>query len=682
MKHRHNSMKIARAQKNTAAVLAALIGLAALGGLLGCSGAEPKPYTRDGDTYGVVSGTFRHRWWNYYERGLSFAEGAFYTEAISDFQEAIDRRSRDQRMARTYGMHFIDYFPHRELGIVYLETDELQKARDHLERSIEQWPSAKARYYLDRLRRRLILRRDQPIAPPNIQVGPVRKEIWTRQDPVMLAGRIEDENYVAAVRIGDRDLFLESARKVVAFTERLDLSPGSHAISVYAENLGGRAAQVDLVFHVDRQGPLITLEKVSGTAAVPGAVIRLQGSVYDPAGVATLAVNGKKVNIAGGTEVFFDETIRPVEQSLRITALDMLGNRTATELPPRPGSTRADGPILLAANDLPHPPLAFFSATDDRAPEIELEGWQQTQVVFVETIYLEGRVSDASRIVRLSVNDTPVLRREGRMIAFGHLAHLSEGRNRFVVRAADEHGHQKVHAIEVIRKIPEVLKLEQRLSVTVVPFDQKGEISNFGLSFQDYLIDALVHRNRFRMIERSRLDAILREQQLGQTALVEKDTALQLGRLAAAHAIVTGTVVESRWGIEVIARMIDVETSEILDTEDVYSESRNPESMQTMARGLAVKFHRQFPLVDGLVLEKKGNLIFTDLGQEKIGCQKRLLIYRDHPIQHPVTGKMLGSDTEILSQARIRQVSAEVTKAELVEPPKQTVNVFDKVITQ
>ena len=77
-------------------------------------------FVKDGKQYGIVkSGTFRHRWWNYFERGLSYADGGFYPDAIADFKEAVRQREKDQRRARTYGMHFIDYFPHRELGIVY-----------------------------------------------------------------------------------------------------------------------------------------------------------------------------------------------------------------------------------------------------------------------------------------------------------------------------------------------------------------------------------------------------------------------------------------------------------------------------------------------------------------------------------------------------------------------------------
>ena len=59
-------------------------------------------------------------------------------------------------MARTYGMHFIDYFPHRELGIVYYEMRKMDAAKKELELSLVHFPTAKARFYLDRVRKALI----------------------------------------------------------------------------------------------------------------------------------------------------------------------------------------------------------------------------------------------------------------------------------------------------------------------------------------------------------------------------------------------------------------------------------------------------------------------------------------------------------------------------------------------
>ena len=59
------------------------------------------------------SGTFRGRWYNYYDRGLAYSATGDWDNALHDLKKAAAKRDRDQRMARTYGMHFIDYFPHR-----------------------------------------------------------------------------------------------------------------------------------------------------------------------------------------------------------------------------------------------------------------------------------------------------------------------------------------------------------------------------------------------------------------------------------------------------------------------------------------------------------------------------------------------------------------------------------------
>ena len=101
--------------------------------LFGCAHPpDSSTYTKDGKVYGEVRGAFRYKWWNYYERGLSFADGRFFEEAVRDFNSAITKRENDQRMARTYGMHFIDYFPHRELGIVYYQMGNLEGAKNEL----------------------------------------------------------------------------------------------------------------------------------------------------------------------------------------------------------------------------------------------------------------------------------------------------------------------------------------------------------------------------------------------------------------------------------------------------------------------------------------------------------------------------------------------------------------------
>ena len=127
----------------------------------GCS--QPRV---DASAQDEAGGIFRHRWWNYYDRALTAVEGRQFAAAKADLAAALQRRENDQRMARTYGMHFSDYFPHRELGVVHYLEGDLASARAELEQSIRQHPTAKARFYLDAVRKALIQKRGGPSAPP------------------------------------------------------------------------------------------------------------------------------------------------------------------------------------------------------------------------------------------------------------------------------------------------------------------------------------------------------------------------------------------------------------------------------------------------------------------------------------------------------------------------------------
>jgi len=324
---------------------------------------------------------------------------------------------------------------------------------------------------------------------------------------------------------------------------------------------------------------------------------------------------------------------------------------------------------------------AIFGQGDKKPPDIKLKGWTESQTVFMEKAYIEGQITDESRIVDLAVNNTPILRRPGQVIFFNHLTELRQGENIVKIEARDEAGNTAVRNISILRQVPRALELDERLSLSILPFEQKGSVSGVSISFQDNLISSLVDQKRFRIIERNRLDAILEEQKLSRTNLVDKSTALRLGKLLAAKSIITGSIIETNRGIEVIARVIDTETSEVLATEDVYNEVKDIEALRSLAEGMAIKFHREFPLVDGSVIQQKGGYILTDLGKEKVTIQRRLIVYREKPVKHPQTGKILGSDNTIIAHARVTQVMPDMSKADLLNG-NVSINPMDKVITE
>ncbi len=641
--------------------------------------------SKDGKVYGITKGSFRNRWWNYYERGLSFAEGEFYEKAVSDLKVAIKLRANDQRMARTYGMHFIDYFPHRELGVIYYQTGDLDDAKRELEISISHIPSAKARFYLDRVRKALIDAKGEEIPSPRLAIDFHSDEIWTREDPVVISGIAEDEHYISGITINGQPLFLEGSEKRIAFKKPLLLSQGKHRIEVAAKNLSGKETKDVLIIYVDREGPIITLEELKRDRSGPGTAVTINGSIYDESGVSELLINKRPVPIKKGLEVFFTKRYAMDKGVLELSARDRLGNSTMAHISIEAELRSHTFPLMLACADsetLKPMIAALFGKKDTRAPDIRLKGWTDSQTVFMKKAYIEGEIRDESPIARITVNQIPILRRKGRTIIFGHLTELKEGQNKFIVEAEDEAGNQAVREFSILRNIPKAFQSEKRMSLTVLPFEQKGMISDVSLSFQDTLIDSLVDQDRFRVLERDKLDTILQEQKLSRTELIDKDTALKLGRLIAARSILAGSIIETRNGIEIVGRVIDTETSEVLAVEDVYDEIRDLPSLRALAEGLAVKFHRAFPLLQGMVLQLKGKNLFTDLGKDKIKVQRRLIIYRDEPIKNPLTGQTLGSDNIILGRARITQVMDRMSKAEISEDQTGSITRMDKVITE
>ena len=87
-------------------------------------------------------------YWEYYTDGLSFSEAGKWEEAINVFSKAISMDPKDRSKTRTYGMHFIEYFPHRELGIVYFHLKQIEKAKEELGKSLSMEKSLKAQEYL------------------------------------------------------------------------------------------------------------------------------------------------------------------------------------------------------------------------------------------------------------------------------------------------------------------------------------------------------------------------------------------------------------------------------------------------------------------------------------------------------------------------------------------------------
>lgn len=74
----------------------------------------------------------------------------------------------------------------------------------------------------------------------------------------------------------------------------------------------------------------------------------------------------------------------------------------------------------------------------------------------------------------------------------------------------------------------------------------KGDVGSMAI---DQMISLLVNSDRFQVIERERLDEILKEQNLGKEGIVDQATAAKIGKILGAELIFTGAV--TNWEVKV-----------------------------------------------------------------------------------------------------------------------------------
>jgi len=247
--------------------------------------------------------TWRDRWWDHYQQGITYAKARRWKAARCAFEKAIKRSyswQEDRYDVRTYGMHFTDYFPHREMGVATFHLAEYENAKHHLDISLSPGKdhTAKAKFYLNQVNKKLLelgqpkhdtahpqietslgnkplscssLSKRQELRPvtqkdarrtPPSACFPYRNDV-TRCWTIMLSGQATDDTFVADIVINNQRHFVELASSCISFQQEIELQPGDNTIQIQAVDLLGNATDLPkpIIVHLDREGPLVSLEK-------------------------------------------------------------------------------------------------------------------------------------------------------------------------------------------------------------------------------------------------------------------------------------------------------------------------------------------------------------------------------------------------------------------------------------
>ncbi len=263
-------------------------------------------------------------------------------------------------------------------------------------------------------------------------------------------------------------------------------------------------------------------------------------------------------------------------------------------------------------------------------------------------------------------------------------------------------------------------KASVRPTLAVLPFTVGDHVKNVGdLHIGDILATALFKTGRFDMVERSKLNEILKEQRFSRSGMVDESTAAQIGKLVGASAVVFGTLSTAaqqkldRFAYDVIqtdvrleARAVETTTGRFVFTET--ADGRSEIKVVTDAHGTVIsgavapqaeyikaataatvalsdKLSKQFPVM-GFVVTVDQTRLVTDVGSEReLLPGDRLIVLRPvGRIIHPVTKKQAGWNKKILGQAEVLTVEVATSSARVtrLEGPDAAIKPGDIVVVQ
>ena len=220
-----------------------------------------------------------------------------------------------------------------------------------------------------------------------------------------------------------------------------------------------------------------------------------------------------------------------------------------------------------------------------------------------------------------------------------------------------------------------------RLAVAVLPFEADKNAAMYKEEITNEMITQLVNLRRFKVIERSAMDKIVSEQKLQASGVVDDKSAVKLGKIAGADALVIGHISVINGIVKVSARLVDVETAETIIAQDATGEAGKQESVDNAVTNVATLLYNELPIIEGDIIKVDADEFYIDIGGMS-GVKKgtKCVVFRQgESIKHPISGEILGRKVTRLGEVIVLQVQEKFATVKPLET-EQDIQVNDKVI--
>jgi len=665
--------------------------------IAGCAGVSREQGHRDEALY-------HHNWWNYYLRGKESLGHGRVEDAKADFETALGLRGgsrygypQDRWRVRTYGVHILeDYFPNRELGVCLLKLGQPQAAIEHLETSLHQAPSARAKYYLNLARKDSL--KSSHVSPPRIDLDSSLTNAWTQDRVLVVSGMAHGAGFISEMTVNGEREFLELASPSVTFKRNIPLKEGRNVVALRARDLTGQQVEQSVEWIADWTPPRVMVTHVTRHASD----CEIDGLCVD---------NGAIEQVKAGGRVLFDATRTPAPQStvpfhlsvsprepVLFSVSDRAGNETRVcwssadfaqagrsfcwpQLALAEGEGRSDaGTGCLTTN-------ATRRSAARENPLINVNGAGTVLTIFNDEYCMDIRVGDHEGLRRVEVNGEDKLspQTQGAIQFYcTHRAPLEVGTNVLTVSAVDLVGNGATQVVTVIRRVPEYLDRKYRLTLGLPPLvDHTPGDTDFAERIKRHVeLGFLKEPVRFFLVEREEgWDAILKEQLLSASSLTDRRVALRIKEIMPVEVLLLGQVLRDGQGTTVYTEAVDTDSGLLLCQDDVYMET--PGDMGYQLDGLVMKLEQRFPLVAARIEHLGLSGAVIDAGTGK-GVQRgaRFLIIRSGDNDKFESGRvMLAGDCP--AELLVSRVKAERGEGQVVpDSLRGQVRVGDRVFAR
>jgi hypothetical protein len=631
---------------------------------IGCANRKFEPIVIDGQQYCVTDEkTFSEEWYSCYLRGISCArcrEEECLEKARNELFLAIARGKDDSRWVRTYGTHRLpEYFPNRELGVVYYyhykltgNPSDLDKAIGFLTTSLNQCPSAKAKYYLNKVRKGKLLLTGEDTERPQLEIDPFPQ--MTNNPYFVISGLVRDDTYVGYIYITlnheePLSLLELSQEFFCSFRQEIVLQPGINHLSIKAVDLMGREEEKKIDILLDQEGPMICFAQSQKESF--SSPHEIKGVLYDPSEVIRFSINEHeveliKVSLPEETQKLISSSAytfhylptlqKQKEGMFHYRAIDALGNSTSGVSPiliddhkmdEQMASNHQRKPFCIAmdldsrniTSDYLFPLLGYQEDSQRNSfKPITINITQAPQETFEDEICPHINILAHHQIREIWINEKPVLFLYGLNLSkiflslikkylygenLGRLSiprimKLKKGENTITVKVVDDNGMVWEKSIQVIKKIRQIYAPNERWRITI-HIEGYNQDNNMYVekkkSITQKLIKAFLSQERFWIVDFENLEKVIREQNLSHFIDIpylgiRNHHEIQNHPEIMIDAFLLVYIQENQDSMNILGSLVDFETGVILSSQEVFEEI-NPQTFSDPIWAEGVKMH-------------------------------------------------------------------------------------------